>query len=485
MHSSVRTIPVPIKLDSRTIKVDSRPGLAGRLTGGSATFDDGEEGSTEAQISVDWGQLPPSGLLRARYEPWERISVVVESGHDGEIQDFDSATLACANRLGVAARCPRSHEADKDAIRMIFAFAKSLRQLARECSSHQVLAATVAALIGCSERPHDSPASTAAAQSQTAFDADFQTIASVELPQSGETAVIRISGADILGDSLLAVADPSEGHVVLVSVRSGAVRAIGRPGTGPGEFRVPVEPRFDSRGRLHVLDPGLRRIQVFDILTAASQRTISLQNMMTAVFDYDLLGDSLYVLAGELTGGQGAGIAIVDSMGQIRRTVAVPVPDRPAGTAASPLWASLGRVNIYASSRGFWITRPMFDSVWIVHAASDSQGVMPVPAPSFHTPQLPNAPPTSRADIASWWGTLLLPHTVLHSSTSLYVGFSRGTYNDGAPGVLMVLGPDSVWRSYDNAPPVLGLSDRTLIVTTSAGELPLKVALVREPRSTP
>jgi anti-sigma factor RsiW len=352
-------------------------------------------------------------------------------------------------------------------------------------SAPSALVVALALLTACSERPSEGPMWRQGVEARRAFASDFKKIASVTLPDTGATAVIRLSGADLFKDSLLAVTDPSEGRVVLVDLHSGGLRAFGRPGIGPGEFQVPVEPRFDSRGHLHILDPGLRRIQVFDAVTLKLRRTALLQDLMSAMYDYDLVGDSLYALAGNLIAGQGVGVVMVDTSGRVRKTIKLPIPDRPSRSEASPLWASLGRLNVYASADDLWITRPMFDSVWTAKVEADSQAVVHVPAPSFETPSLPAQTPTNRAGIVAWWGTQLLPHTVLHSATSLYVGFARGTYNDGAPGVLMVLGPDGAWRGYSDAPPVVGLSGRSLVVITSADRLPLTLEVVQERRGDP
>ena len=68
---------------------------------------------------------------------------------------------------------------------------------------------------------------------------------------------------------------PAHHGIVVLDSRMNAVRvfscegamlaAAGRPGGGPGEFRVPVAMDVDEHGRIHVLDMGTSRITRFEL----------------------------------------------------------------------------------------------------------------------------------------------------------------------------------------------------------------------------
>ncbi len=309
------------------------------------------------------------------------------------------------------------------------------------------------------------------------FATTFATTAEFDAPQEGTGSVIRLGGAGFLGDSLVAVADPSEAHVVVFGLPSGDVRyVVGRSGNGPGEFARPSEPRFDHEGRLHVLDPSLRRIQVFQ--RDSVLRVIGLADRMATPFDYDLLEGGGYVISGTLLGeGLQRGVLHLDQEGAVVRSIPVPLPDRPAGAVESPLWATLSRVNVIAHEGQAWVTRPMLDSAWVITLATGAVSAVAVPAPDYVVPAVPATPPQTREEAAGWWRTWLLPHTVLHTGDALLVGFSRGVYYDGAPGVLMMQTPNGGWNALTGAPPIIGAGGGLLLGSTNGDSLPVHLVV--------
>jgi sugar lactone lactonase YvrE len=69
------------------------------------------------------------------------------------------------------------------------------------------------------------------------------------------------------GDVFVAEGDHSGTSVARISKFSADgvfVRSWGRPGSGPGELRIPHGLAFDARGRLFVADRGNHRVQIFD-----------------------------------------------------------------------------------------------------------------------------------------------------------------------------------------------------------------------------
>jgi hypothetical protein len=85
----------------------------------------------------------------------------------------------------------------------------------------------------------------------------------VTVPASLGTLEFSSSSLVWLDDSTLALIDSDAKQLVTASVRTGAMRRIGRAGGGPGEFRAPTF-LLARGGRLLVDDVGARRLNQFD-----------------------------------------------------------------------------------------------------------------------------------------------------------------------------------------------------------------------------
>lgn len=303
---------------------------------------------------------------------------------------------------------------------------------------------------------------------------------SVTLADTGATGVIRLSGAALLGDSLLVISDPSNIRIVLVDLKRGGVRPFGRAGDGPGEFRLPVAPKLDAYGRVHLLDPVQRKIHIFDPVTGEFVRSVNLAGGPGGLFDFAVLADGRYALSGTFSDGVTRGVVVVDSLGGASSQVAIPVHPKPDGAADSPLWAVLSRLNLATRGDSFWVTQPLLDTVWVTTSGKGEVGRLGIPTPGYLVPQLPKEEFTERSQIAAWWRAMLLPHKVIRTDARLYVGFSRGVYNDGAPGVLMVQTPDGSWHAAADAPPIIGASGDRVIAVLSGDSLPIRIGIFAE-----
>jgi DNA-binding beta-propeller fold protein YncE len=72
------------------------------------------------------------------------------------------------------------------------------------------------------------------------------------------------AGLSLCRPARLAVGDGGNHRVQIFDANLRFLRAIGREGTGPGQFINPCCLVFDPQGRLYVADPGRDDIQVFD-----------------------------------------------------------------------------------------------------------------------------------------------------------------------------------------------------------------------------
>lgn len=106
-----------------------------------------------------------------------------------------------------------------------------------------------------------------------------------------EHAPVVVSGsasflATWIGDSTLALADVEEQRVMLIDAVTGKIRAVGRPGEGPGEFRGVTPPLRAPDGSLLVVDSRLRRAT---ILTAQLmvRRVVALPVVVSNLLRWD------------------------------------------------------------------------------------------------------------------------------------------------------------------------------------------------------
>lgn len=88
------------------------------------------------------------------------------------------------------------------------------------------------------------------------FDSLFQRVDSVMLVTPAEEAIGTVSGLVVLPASIV-LADVTRGNLKVFSKQGRLLKTVGKPGDGPGEFRMPMGIVQDGRGRLVVFD--LRR----------------------------------------------------------------------------------------------------------------------------------------------------------------------------------------------------------------------------------
>lgn len=85
------------------------------------------------------------------------------------------------------------------------------------------------------------------------FESLFHRLDSVMLVTPVEEALGVVTGVVVLPGAIV-VSDGTRGNLKVFSRQGRMVRTIGKPGDGPGEFRMPIGIIQDGRGRLVVLD---------------------------------------------------------------------------------------------------------------------------------------------------------------------------------------------------------------------------------------
>ena len=89
----------------------------------------------------------------------------------------------------------------------------------------------------------------------------------------------------------------SNARIVKLSPDGKFIKAWGKMGDGPGEFRLPHTLRFDSEGRLWVADRGNNRLQVFD----QDGKYLAEYKQFGRPVGLDIVGDNIYVADSEST----------------------------------------------------------------------------------------------------------------------------------------------------------------------------------------
>lgn len=123
-----------------------------------------------------------------------------------------------------------------------------------------VASAALAALTACAGDGGD------ATTAEPVFEDYFTHTELVELEEPGDSVLGRLTSPSpsLTGDTLL-VLDPMTHQVRLHARRSGellALRGSGRPGDGPGEFRVPFHGEWDHEGRIWITEQSNLRLTI-------------------------------------------------------------------------------------------------------------------------------------------------------------------------------------------------------------------------------
>lgn len=85
----------------------------------------------------------------------------------------------------------------------------------------------------------------------------------VTLPESGPAAVQGIRSLDMRADGTMLLVDSRQPRVSLRTASLGLTSILGREGSGPGEYRIPIQGWFSSSGDIWVLDMNAARLQAY------------------------------------------------------------------------------------------------------------------------------------------------------------------------------------------------------------------------------
>lgn len=298
------------------------------------------------------------------------------------------------------------------------------------------------------------------------FLSGFRLVDSIELEQSAETPIVRVSGLALSRDRRLALADASESNVKLFDPAGRLLLTLGRNGSGPGEFQQPRFPRFGADGRLLVGDGQLNRITEFDS-GGAFLRTIELDGM-TPLMGLALGPRNEFYLTGPGRGGRL--VHLTDTSGKTTGGFLLADQARPVQQPDSPLWRMLSQQWLTGDGTLLYVASTLSDSLWELDPATGKNRSFRVLVPGYVQPRLPEAPPRGIAEIMAWQKSFHVAGTLLASPDLLVVPFVRGVLNYGDPMVLMVRPTGGEWLAFRGAPPPVLVTGDSIFAILHPGE---------------
>lgn len=138
-------------------------------------------------------------------------------------------------------------------------------------------------------------ASASGSPSVVAFTDAYRLDATLTLPDTGRGAIVSVHSLDVGNDGRMLLADSRNHDVAVLDSTGHTTTILGRAGSGPGEFRQPVDARFLPSGGVVVADVELARISVFgpDLVFARSFSIADQSPRALTVVD-----DSTFVISG-------------------------------------------------------------------------------------------------------------------------------------------------------------------------------------------
>lgn len=335
----------------------------------------------------------------------------------------------------------------------------------------------LACLAACENDSSSSSIRTEAVTTFVSVDS-LRTARMIEFGAPESAPLIRVSGVDVSSGGHVAVGDASEGNIKVYNATGDLIRVVGARGSGPGEFRTPIEPQFDSNGTLHVLDITLRRVSRWD----GDGHLIGevALSWMGSIDDFVVMDSNRYVVAGTSSDAADSYTAfLVDSAGDVVRRWLPVRASRPSDAPASPIWNSVRRTVITSIAGGFAAVNTLSDTLWVVRVDTDSTEAVPLPAASraFTSPPEVGA---SRLALRAWIESLRYPTQVvaLHDG-SIAIASAGGPYFQ-LESTQLWLYRNGSWRRVIAAPPIVGTAGTALIAVESDAMARGKLRLLQD-----
>ena len=317
------------------------------------------------------------------------------------------------------------------------------------------------ALAACSDAAARDDTPTIATQP---FDSVFRLARTVTPEQPDSAPIGVVSGIEFAPDGGLILGDAPGTNVKRYDAEGRLVRIYGRGGFGPGEFQLPVFPRLDARGRLHVPDLLHNRVAVFDS-AGEHLRTVSLL-AHKPVYQVEVLPDGDYLVASTAYGQRDL-LLRTDSLGALEQSWLPITRITPAGERMVPTWQNVRYASFDVVDGTAYVTTSISDSLWTVDVASGSVRATPVRPADYIKPTVPRGDMMNLERFSEWGRSWTSTALVRAGGRDAAVVFSTGILMEGAPSTVVIGGPGR-WTAASGAPPLLEMRGDTLVGLLSA-----------------
>lgn len=286
------------------------------------------------------------------------------------------------------------------------------------------------------------------------FDSVFRLADTLTPEQPDSVPLGLLSGIDFAADGSFVLTDVRAGQVIRYAADGRLLGRMGRHGSGPGEFRMPMFPVLDERGRVHVLDLQQPRITVFtpDGLLVRTVPTSHLGR----IGDVEVLPGGDYLLA---AWGSGSADLLfrTDSLARVRASYVPHAGLRPEGQPARRIWGNVRNASLSTAGGAAFVVTSLSDSLWTVDLRSGGTSARRITPPAYAPPVAPRGSLSGVGAFSRWADSWSATTLVRASGRTTMVVFVRGILMRGDPAVAAYRGPDGTWRGLTDVPIVLAL----------------------------
>jgi hypothetical protein len=310
-----------------------------------------------------------------------------------------------------------------------------------------------AATLASCDASRSSPSTTLAPAAS--FSEVLQPVRTIVLQTPPSSLIAGLSGVDLAEDGRLVVTDV-DASAQLFSADGRLLKVLGRKGYGPGEFQIPLTPRFGPDGRIHVLDFRDNRISVF-LPDGRLDREVRLRGLMRVTGIEPERGGT-YLVSAVRTAADSNTLFRMDRDGRVIRGFLPIRHHAPHGLRDPAMLEGLRRAVFSLSADGdtAYVALSTADSLWTLDTRSGAYRVAPVGVRGYKPPVAPRPGMLSLREVTEWGRTWTNAGMVISTSGTIAIPFVRGIQLQGDSAILAVRRLDGTWLSVDDPPVLVG-----------------------------
>lgn len=307
----------------------------------------------------------------------------------------------------------------------------------------------------------------------------LQPVRSFVLQTPPSSPIVNLSGADLAADGRLVVTDGSDASAQLFAADGRLLRVLGRKGYGPGEFQVPLSPRFGPDGRIHVLEFRQNRISVFHP-DGRLDREVRLRQLMRVTAIEPERGGT-YLVSAIRDPADSNTVFRVDRDGRLIRGFLPIRHHAPAGVRDPDMLDGLRRAVFSLSADGdtAYVALSTADSLWTLDTRNGTYRVAPVGVHGYIPPTAPRPGMLSLREVTEWGKSWTNAAAVISAGGTITIPFVRGFQAHGDSAALAVRRPDGTWANVDDPPMLVGSGHGYFVGVTNPLADTLEVVIFR------